>query len=108
MSLFLVVVAIVLAAGLVWVGAAVVRGRSVPEVLEQGFEEPVPGLPPILLPESPTAADVDRIRFSLGFRGYRMDQVDDVLQRLRDRIAEQDLEIARLRECAESEVEAPE
>jgi DivIVA domain-containing protein len=51
---------------------------------------------------------VDRIRFSLGFRGYRMDQVDDVLERLRDRIAEQDLEIARLRECAESEVEAPE
>ncbi|WP_334171630.1 DivIVA domain-containing protein [Sinomonas sp.] len=108
MSFFLVALAIVVAAGLVWVGAAVFRGRSVPEVFDRGLEEPLPGLPPILLPEKPTAEDVDRIRFSLGLRGYRMDQVDDVLERLRERILEQDAEIAQLRRRARSEVEAPE
>lgn len=108
MSFFLVALAIVFAAGLVWVGAAVFRGRSVPEILDRGLEEPLPGLPPILLPEKPSADDVDRVRFSLGLRGYRMDQVDEVLERLRDRLAEQDAEIARLGRRARSEVEAPE
>ncbi|WP_138442419.1 DivIVA domain-containing protein [Sinomonas susongensis] len=108
MSFFLVVIAIVIAAGLVWVGTQVFRGRSVPEVLDRGLEEPLRGLPPVLLPERPSADDVDRIRFSLGLRGYRMDQVDDVLERLRDRIAEQDAEIDRLRRRARSEVEAAE
>ena len=108
MSFFLVVLAIVIGAGLVWVGASVFRGRPIPEVLDRGLEEPLSGLPPVLLPEQPSADDIDRIRFSLGLRGYRMDQVDDVLERLRDRIAEQDAEIARLRRRARPEVEAPE
>jgi DivIVA domain-containing protein len=107
-SFFLVFLAIVIVAALVWAGATVVRGRSLPAMLEGGLDEPTSGLPPILLPDTPTAEDIDNVRFSLGFRGYRMDQVDEVLERLRDRIAEQDEEIARLRELDWPEVEAPE
>ena len=108
MSFFLVFLAIVIVAALVWAGATVVRGRSLPTVLDGGLDEPTSGLPPILLPANPTAEDIDNVRFSLGFRGYRMDQVDEVLERLRDRIAEQEEEIARLRELDWPEVEAPE
>jgi len=107
-SFFLVFLAIVIVAALVWAGATIVRGRSLPAVLDGGLDEPATGLPPILLPERPTAEDIDHVRFSLGFRGYRMDQVDEVLERLRDRIAEQDEEIARLRDLERPQVEAPE
>ncbi|MDP5227135.1 MULTISPECIES: DivIVA domain-containing protein [Arthrobacter] len=64
---------------------------------DDGFEDPVANLPPVLLPDRPTAADVDRLRFSLGLRGYRMDQVDEVLDRLRDQLAVQQSELNRLR-----------
>lgn len=49
------------------------------------------------LPEHVHARDVDGVRFDYALRGYRMDQVDDVLERLRDRLAEQDQVIADLR-----------
>ncbi|SDH39364.1 DivIVA domain-containing protein [Arthrobacter subterraneus] len=55
-----------------------------------GLVEPTPTLPPVLLPERPDAADVRRVRFSLGLRGYRMDQVDEVLDRLAAALAERD------------------
>jgi DivIVA domain-containing protein len=55
-----------------------------------GLVEPTPTLPPVLLPERPCAADVRRVRFSLGLRGYRMDQVDEVLDRLATALAERD------------------
>ena len=51
-------------------------------------------------------ADVDGVRFAVGLRGYRMDQVDQVLDELRDQIARKDREIARLR--TERERTAPE
>jgi DivIVA domain-containing protein len=41
-------------------------------------------------------ADVERLRFSLAFRGYRMDEVDDVLDRLTDELAVRDARIAEL------------
>ncbi|MGX9900328.1 DivIVA domain-containing protein [Arthrobacter sp. SA17] len=44
-------------------------------------------LPPVLLPAHPKPSDVDHIRFALGLRGYRMDQVDQVLDELRDELA---------------------
>lgn len=44
-----------------------------------GLVEPEPSLPPVLLPEHPRAEHVDKVRFSLGLRGYRCDQVDEVL-----------------------------
>lgn len=55
-----------------------------------GLVEPTPTLPPVLLPDRPTAPDVRRVRFSLGLRGYRMDQVDQVLDRLAAALAERD------------------
>ncbi|GAB4099912.1 DivIVA domain-containing protein [Sinomonas halotolerans] len=89
MSLFLVFIAIAVAGGLAWFAAGVARGRTEGERVAAGFAEPPAQLPPVLLPEHPTPDDVDRLRFSLAFRGYRMDQVDEVLARLRDRIGVQ-------------------
>jgi DivIVA domain-containing protein len=51
-------------------------------------------LPPALLPAYAKPADVDHVRFSLGLRGYRMDQVDEVLDDLRDQIASKDGQLA--------------
>lgn len=62
-----------------------------------GFEQPPANLPPVLLPAEAAPADIDRVRFSLGLRGYRMDQVDQVLDELRDQLAAKDEEVARLR-----------
>ncbi|WP_432488029.1 DivIVA domain-containing protein [Kineococcus sp. SYSU DK018] len=46
------------------------------------------------LPEGPVqAADVDEVRFSSALRGYRMDEVDAVLDRLREEIRERDEEL---------------
>ncbi|WP_434613913.1 DivIVA domain-containing protein [Arthrobacter sp. A5] len=63
---------------------------------DDGFTAPVANLPPVLLPEIPQPEDVDRLRFSLGLRGYRMDQVDEVLDRLRDQLAAKDARITEL------------
>jgi DivIVA domain-containing protein len=51
------------------------------------------------LPEdrSLTAEDLDSLRLALAFRGYRMDEVDDLLDRLSDEIAARDAYIDRLR-----------
>ncbi len=62
-----------------------------------GLVEPVASLPPVLLPECPSAQDVDAVRFGLGLRGYRMDQVDEVLDRLAVALEERDAVIAGLR-----------
>ncbi len=62
----------------------------------RGLAEPVANLPPVLLPAHPRAGDIDRLRFSAGFRGYRMDQVDEVLDILRDELADLDQQIAQL------------
>ena len=57
-----------------------------------------PDLPPLALPDArPLAqADVDGVRFGVGVRGYRMDEVDDVLDRLGREVADRDLRIAEL------------
>ncbi|MFZ3416984.1 DivIVA domain-containing protein [Arthrobacter sp. 3Tela_A] len=60
--------------------------------------EPDPRLPPVLLPESPGAADIEDLRFSVALRGYRMDEVDEVLQRLAAALLERDAALAQLRE----------
>lgn len=41
--------------------------------------------------------DVNTLRLGVGLRGYRMDEVDDVLDLLADELAQRDEEIARLR-----------
>ena len=48
------------------------------------------------LPPRPSAEDVDALRFSLALRGYRMDEVDRVLDHLRDELSARDLRIAEL------------
>ncbi|KNC20051.1 hypothetical protein AC792_02605 [Arthrobacter sp. RIT-PI-e] len=78
-------------------------GRAAPRTDGFGLVEPVAGLPPVLLPEVPGAADVDAVRFGLGLRGYRMDQVDEVLDRLAAALEERDAELRLLR----SQVGAP-
>lgn len=101
MSFFLVFVAIVLAAVAILVGTdlapRIFRRRAGEQPFEDGFDEPVASLPAVLLPADAGPADVDRIRFAVGVRGYRMDQVDQVLDELRDQIARKDRAIARLR-----------
>jgi DivIVA domain-containing protein len=49
----------------------------------QGLSEHEARLPAVLLPEHPRAEDLDSVRFSTALRGYRMDQVDEVLDVLR-------------------------
>ena len=50
-----------------------------------------------VLPTGPmTAGDVQSVHFAVGFRGYRMDQVDDVLDRLGEELTDRDLRIAEL------------
>ncbi|MDR6556137.1 DivIVA domain-containing protein [Arthrobacter pascens] len=73
------------------------RNRPGSTVFDDGFDEPVASLPPVLLPAEAKPADVDHVRFALGLRGYRMDQVDQVLDDLRDQLASKDAEIAGLR-----------
>lgn len=93
-SYFLIFLAVMLAAAV----AVYVVGLKQPDadVYRDGLQAPVAGLPPVLLPAEATAADVDRVRFALGLRGYRMDQVDEVLDRLRDELAAKELRIAEL------------
>jgi DivIVA domain-containing protein len=57
-----------------------------------------PDWPGRRLPEDRTlrAADVTHARFSLAFRGYRMSEVDDALDRLALEIAQRDARIEQL------------
>lgn len=102
-SFFLVFLAIALIGVTVLIGTDVAprvlrnRGSAAGRKGPDGFDEPVASLPPVLLPVHPEPSDVDHVRFALGLRGYRMDQVDQVLDELRDLLAEKDREIARLR-----------
>lgn len=66
-------------------------------LLDDGLAAPVPNLPPVLLPEHPEPDDVDRVRFSLGLRGYRMDQVDQVLDQLAAELKDKDQQIIDLK-----------
>lgn len=52
---------------------------------------------PVLLPERPRAADVDLLRLAVAVPGYQRDQVDAVLLRLRDALAEREDEATALR-----------
>ncbi|MHA7281593.1 DivIVA domain-containing protein [Arthrobacter sp. TMS2-4] len=103
MTIFLVILAVLLVGGT----AVLASGRPLPALLRRrtvpsgqdglGLVEPVASLPPVLLPERPSAPDVDAVRFGLGLRGYRMDQVDEVLDRLAAALAERDAVIGELR-----------
>ena len=63
-----------------------------------GLSDPVPErLAPVLPAERPLVrGDVDALRLPLGLRGYRMEEVDDVLDRLGAELSERDSRIAGL------------
>lgn len=85
----LLVALLVLALGVV---VAVAVGR-----VGGGLAPAADTLPPPLPEPVSDGADLDRARFRLALRGYRMDQVDVVLDQARDLLAAKDEEIARLR-----------
>ncbi|WSA97114.1 DivIVA domain-containing protein [Streptomyces sp. NBC_01795] len=89
-SLVVVVAAVTLAV----VGSGDQSGRGavggLTEVPPDLLEEPLP-------PDRPVShADVAGLRLAVGVRGYRMGQVDDVLDRLGAELAERDARIAEL------------
>jgi DivIVA domain-containing protein len=74
--------------------AAVAAGR-----VRGGLAAPTSTLPEVELPSDHVGTrDVDAIRFSVGFRGYRMDEVDAVLDRLGLELGAREEEIRELRE----------
>jgi DivIVA domain-containing protein len=102
-SFFLIFLAIMLIGVAVLLGTGVAskvfrRGGAAARPFDDGFDEPVASLPPVLLPADPEPSDVDHLRFAVGLRGYRMDQVDQVLDELRDQLAVKDRKIADLGE----------
>lgn len=96
MSYFLIFLAVMLAAAVAVYVVGLKKPGTDAAIYNDGLDAPVTGLPPVLLPAHPAPADVDRLRFSLGLRGYRMDQVDEVLDKLRDELAVKEARIAVL------------
>ena len=70
--------------------AAAGRGAAMPDV------DPDRAPLGVLPPDEVGPTEVERLRFSLAFRGYRMDEVDDVLDRLTAELANRDARIAEL------------
>jgi DivIVA domain-containing protein len=66
---------------------------------EVGLPEPTSSVPLLRLPaDRLTGQDVDRLRFSVGLRGYRMDEVDHVLDRVSAELRSRQAELDELRE----------
>ena len=98
-SFFLVFLAVVVVGAAAFLATGTLRGGGRTAV---GLDETVPNLPPVLLPPNPRPSVVDAVRFGLGLRGYRMDQVDEVLDELRDQLAAKDAEITGLRQALDA------
>ena len=77
--------------------------------LVKPLAEPLPTLPPVLLPEAEdiSAHDIHDIRFAVGLRGYRTDQVDQVLERLTTALEQRDQQIAELHKAARCPQQQP-
>ncbi|MCT2591923.1 DivIVA domain-containing protein [Streptomyces sp. N2-109] len=91
-SLVVVVAAVTLAV----VGSG--DGRGYPQIAVGGLTDAPPDrLTERLAPHRPLGrADVDTLRLPMAARGYRMREVDDVLDRLGAELAERDSRIAEL------------
>lgn len=93
----------ILVLGVLVIGVlAMIFTRGNQDIVEP-LAEPLPSLPPVVLPEAShiVAQDIKEIRFAVGLRGYRTDQVDQVLERLTVAVEERDQQIAELRKQAE-------
>ncbi|HET8599883.1 MAG TPA: DivIVA domain-containing protein [Segeticoccus sp.] len=93
----MIVLLVVIVVVLIGLTAAAVAGRvgagTPPPVSTQSFQ-PLP-------PGELDAEDIADLRFDQALRGYRMDQVDGVVERLFEEIRQRDTEIAELRGSAE-------
>jgi DivIVA domain-containing protein len=92
-TLLTYVFALLAVGGLLFLAASFAFGRD---------EEMAPALPegtPVELPDDrpATGADLRALRLAVVLRGYRMEEVDWVLDRLAEQIDSRDREIARLR-----------
>ena len=88
----MVTVLALLGVALVLFAAAVVATRD-----GGGLADAPQDLPDLDLPEGPLRADdVERVRFSMAPRGYRMSEVDAVLDRLAAELADRDRRLAQL------------
>ena len=89
MSMYIVFV--VVAAVVVFAVAAAAVGHG------DGLEEPFPDMERPYLPDGKVEpVDIDDVHFAVTFRGYRMDQVDSVLDRLAEELIKRDQHISRL------------
>ena len=88
MSLVLLLAVLAVLGAVAMVAAG--RGTAMPDV------DPDRAPLGVLPPDEVGQTDVERLRFSLAFRGYRMDEVDDVLDRLTAELANRDARIAEL------------
>ncbi|MGH3095498.1 MAG: DivIVA domain-containing protein [Streptosporangiales bacterium] len=88
----MVVVLVLVLAAVLGVVAVVATGRG------GALGEQEPDRPPVRLPAGRQVEprDLDRLRFPLAFRGYRMRDVDEVLDRLAGEMSERDRRIHAL------------
>ena len=87
----MVIVFVVVAVVVVFAVAATAVGRG------GGLDAADPDLVVPWLPDHDiTPEDVAAVRFAVAFRGYRMEQVDDVLERLGQELTARDQRIAAL------------
>jgi DivIVA domain-containing protein len=102
-TLLQILVVLAVVAAVAAVAAGVWRGGPVDahDAVGVGLPEPTTTVPPLELPADRFTADgVDGLHFSLGLRGYRMDEVDQVLDRISSELRSRDAEVALLREQA--------
>lgn len=84
---------ILLAMAVIALAAGVVTGRIAGSMEPPASSLPFRGLPP----EGVVPADLVALRFDAALRGYRMDEVDTVIDRLAFELRSRDEEIAELR-----------
>ena len=102
MTLFLVLLVLAVAAAAAAVATGRIGGAAGPVVTTH----PHVGLAAVP-PGEVRPQDVDAVRFSVGLRGYRMDEVDAVLARLREELRERDEELAAWREDPGDDFDGP-
>jgi len=86
-----IAVVIVAALGVAAVAAAGGLGGMAKEPVRDVYRQDLPDDRPL------AASDINGLRFGTALRGYAMDQVDDILDRLSREIAERDEVITQLR-----------